>query len=132
MNAYAGPALISLLTTLLLFGCAWYVGSMRARHQIAAPAVSGHPQFDIAFRIHANTVENTLLFLPVLWVCALWFSVLWANVLGALWLAGRLWYAVAYARNPKKRGGGFGLSMAAYGLLGLTGGWGVARALLAG
>lgn len=130
MNAYAGPALITLATALLLFGCAAYVGTQRARHRIPAPQVSGHPQFDIAFRIHANTLENTVIFLPVLWVCAIWTGALWATVLGALWLAGRLWYAFAYARNPRTRGGGFGLSMGAFGVLGLAGAWGVARALL--
>jgi glutathione S-transferase len=58
-----------------------------------------------------NTLENTRLFLPVLWVFAVNLSSDWATVLGALWLAGRIWYALAYARDPKTRGSGFLLSM---------------------
>jgi glutathione S-transferase len=132
LSDYAGPALVTLATSLLLFGCAAYVGLMRGRHRVHAPAISGHPQFDIAFRIHANTVENAVLFLPALWVCALFFSARWAAALGAVWLAARVWYAFAYAADPKTRSGGFGLSMLAFGALGLSGAWGALRALLAG
>jgi len=128
----AGPALVTLATALLLFGCAAYVGRCRALYKIAAPAVSGHPQFEIAYRIQMNTVENAVAFLPVLWVFALSASTRWATLLGAAWLAGRIWYAFAYAADPDRRGGGFLLSMAAFGALGLGGTYGVLRALLAG
>ena len=33
------PALITLATLLLLFGCAWLVGAARARHKVRAPAL---------------------------------------------------------------------------------------------
>jgi hypothetical protein len=52
-------------------------------------------------------------------------------MLGGVWLAGRVWYALAYARDPKTRGRGFLLSMLAFGALGLGGAWGVLRGLLA-
>jgi glutathione S-transferase len=127
-----GPALVTLATALLLFLCAAYVGVCRSKYKVDAPATSGHPQFEIAYRIQMNTVENAVAFLPVLWVCALGLSTLWATVLGGIWLAGRVWYALAYARAPKTRGGGFALSMAAFGALGLGGAFGVLRALFAG
>lgn len=127
-----GPALITLATALLLFACAWYVGACRAHYKIAAPATTGHPQFDIAFRIQMNTLENAVAFLPVLWVFALSLSPLWATVLGTAWLIGRVWYAIAYARAPRSRGGGFMLSMLAFGTLGLGGAWGVLRTLPGG
>lgn len=130
MNLHLGPALVTLATALLLFGCAAYVGRCRIRFAIRAPATSGHPQFEIAYRIQMNTIENTLAFLPVLWVFAVHLSSLWASVLGGLWLAGRVWYALAYARDPKTRGRGFLLSMLAFGALGLGGAWGVLRGLL--
>jgi glutathione S-transferase len=127
-----GPALVTLATALLLFLCAAYVGVCRSKYKVDAPATSGHPQFEIAYRIQMNTVENAVAFLPVLWVFALGLSALWATVLGGIWLAGRVWYALAYARAPKTRGGGFALSMAAFGALGLGGAFGVLRALFAG
>ncbi|WP_313952266.1 MAPEG family protein [Accumulibacter sp.] len=129
MTAYPGPALLSLASSLLLFACTAYVGRCRIKFAIKAPAISGHPQFEIAYRIQMNTLENTVAFLPVLWVCALTFSSLWATVLGGGWLAGRVWYALAYARDPATRGGGFGLSMLCFGALGLAGAWGVLSGL---
>ena len=131
MNAYPGPALVTLATALLLFACAAYVGRCRIKFGIQAPATSGHPQFEIAYRIQMNTLENTVAFLPVLWVFAFYLSSLWATVLGGAWLLGRVWYALAYARDPKTRGKGFLVSMLAFGALALGGAWGVLRGLLA-
>ncbi len=127
MNAYPGPSLVTLATALLLFGCAAYVGRCRIRFAIQAPATSGHPQFEIAYRIQMNTLENTVAFLPVLWVFAVNLSSLWASVLGTLWVLARVCYAVAYARDPKKRGSAFLVSMLAFAALGLGGAWGVLR-----
>lgn len=130
MNAYPGPAAVTLATALLLFACAAYVGRCRIRFGIQAPATTGHPQFEIAYRIQMNTLESTVAFLPVLWVSALSLSSFWATLLGGVWLGGRVWYALAYARDPKKRSGGFLLSMLAFGALGLGGAWGVLRGLI--
>jgi len=130
MIAYPGPALVTLATSLLLFACAAYVGRCRIRFGIKAPATSGHPQFEIAYRIQANTVENSVAFLPVLWVFAVSVSSLWATVLGALWLAARVWYAIAYARDPQTRGAGFLLSMLCFGALGIGGAGGIVVGLL--
>ena len=130
MNTYPGPALLTLASSLLLFLCAAYVGRCRLRFGIKAPATSGHPQFEIAYRIQMNTLENTVAFLPVLWVFALYLSVFWATILGGVWLAGRVWYALAYARDPATRGRGFVLSMLAFSALALGGAWGVVRGML--
>ncbi len=126
-----GPALVTLATLVLLFGCAWHVGRMRVKHKIAPPATSGALPVEIALRIQANTVENTVLMLPALWLAALFFSPLWATIAGAVWLAARGWYAVGYATDPKKRGGGFAGGMAAWGALMLMALIGVVRAALA-
>ncbi|MCP5228324.1 MAPEG family protein [Accumulibacter sp.] len=130
MTAYPGPTLVTLGTSLLLFACTAYVGRCRIKFGIKAPAVSGHPQFDIAYRIQSNTLENSVAFLPVLWVFALNLSSQWATVFGAGWLAARVWYALAYARQPQARAGGFVLSMLCFAALGLGGAWGVLRGLL--
>ncbi len=130
MNAYPGPTLVTLANSLLLFACAAYVGRCRIRFGIRAPATAGHPQFEIAYRIQMNTLENTVSFLPVLWVFALNLSSPWATALGGLWLTGRIWYALAYARDPATRGKGFLLSLLSFGALGLGGAFGVLRGLL--
>lgn len=131
MNALFGPTLVTLGNVLLLFCCAAYVGRCRLRFGVKAPATTGHPEFEVAYRIQMNTLENTVLFLPVLWICALYLSTVWATVLGVSWLLGRVWYAFAYAREPRTRGGGFLLAMISFGGLGLGGAWGVLRGMLA-
>lgn len=135
MNTFVlptGPALATLATVLLLFLTAANVGRARGKYRVAAPATSGHPQFDIAFRIQMNTIEGAMMFLPALWICALAFSASWATALAGLWLVGRVWYALAYTRSPKTRGGGFLVSMLAFGALAVLGSIGVLRAAVGG
>jgi len=109
------PSLITWLTLLLLFGVGANVGRARTRFGVAAPATAGHPEFERYYRVQMNTTENTLAFLPALWLAAWYWNPGWASICGAIWLAGRVWYARAYVRDPARRSGGFGLSM-----LGLT------------
>ena len=110
-------ALISLLSLLL---CLWFsiaVSRARGTYKIAAPAMTGNPDFERVARVHANTLENLVPFLVALWLCALLFSPLVAVVLGFVWLIARIWYALAYYSDAAKRGPGFGLSAVATVLL---------------
>lgn len=125
--AHHGTALITLATSLLLFVCAAYVGRCRVRFGIKAPATTGHMQFEIAYRIQMNTIENVVIFLPVLWVFAVHVSELWATLLGSFWLVGRIWYALAYAREPRSRGAGFLLGMLSFGVLAVGAAWTLVR-----
>jgi len=126
------PALVTLAALTLCFVTAAIVGRARGRYGVAAPATAGHEMFERAFRVQMNTLESAVIFFPALWLCALFFGPLTASALGALWLLGRIWYAAAYLREPKTRGGGFALAFAAWGGLMVASTWGVLRALLAG
>lgn len=131
MNLLLLPAGITLLNLLLLFGCAWNVGRARAAYNVKAPATTGHDMFERHYRVQANTVENTVIFLPALWLAAWLASAPWAAAAGGVWLAGRVWYALAYAADPAKRGGGFTLAFVAWAALMAMAAWGVLRGLLA-
>lgn len=126
------PAVVVLLTVLLQGGAAFAVAKARALHGIKAPATTGHPGFERAFRAQMNTLEATLMFLPSLWLAATYGAPLWAGVAGLVWVAGRVWYVVAYLRDPAKREGGF--AVGAIGLLATLGigTFGLCRALLLG
>ena len=126
------PALVTLLTVLLLFGTAWAVGRARGKYAIKAPAVSGHPAFERAYRVQMNTLEQTVMFLPTLWLAAHYGFSGWAGIAGLVWLVGRTWYAVAYLKNPAKRGPGFGLGMLGWAALLVMACIGVVRALTIG
>jgi glutathione S-transferase len=104
------PALITLLTMVLLFAVSFQVGRARGIYKIPAPATTGNPDFERIFRVQMNTNESVLMFLPALWLFAIYTSATWAGVLGAIWLAGRIWYAIGYTSAANKRGGGFGVS----------------------
>jgi len=130
MSTLAVPAIVTLCTVALLFACAAYVVWARAKYAVAAPATSGHPQFEVAYRIHMNTLENAVAFLPALWLCALFLNPNWAGSVGTVWLGARVWYALAYARNPKGRSRGFTLSVVAAVALAVGGGVGVLRSAL--
>lgn len=119
------PALITLATLSLLFGCVWYVGAARGRYRINAPATTGPEGFERAFRVQMNTLENVVIFLPAMWLAAIYFSPRIAAVIGAVWVVARVWYAVAYARNPKSRGTPFVVAFLAWGALMILAGWGV-------
>jgi len=88
-------ALVTLLICLLLFGTAANVGRARVRYGIKAPAVAGHEMFERAYRIQMNTLENTVLVLPTLWLFAGFMGDRGAAMLGAVWLVARVWYAIA-------------------------------------
>jgi hypothetical protein len=126
------PALVTLLAVLLLFGTIFAVGRARWVYGIRAPATSGHPAFERAFRVQMNTLEAALLFLPTLWLAARYGFAFWAGLAGLVWLAGRTWYALAYVQEAARRGGGFLVGMLAWAATLLMALAGVGHAVLAG
>lgn len=124
-------ALVTLLAVLLMLGCAIAVGMARGRHGVHAPATTGHPDFERVFRVQMNTLEASVMFLPALWLAGAYGDPRWAAGFGALWLAGRVLYAVTYIADAQRRGPGFGIAFLALSALLVQGGWGVATALLA-
>jgi len=126
------PAVVVLLTVLLQFGTIWAVGHAREKYGIKAPAISGHPAFERAWRVQMNTLEYTVLFLPSLWLAVQYGFPLWGSLAGLVWVVGRVWYAVAYLKDPTKRGPAFLLSSAGWALTLLLGVVGLVRAMLVG
>ena len=46
------------------------VGRARAKYGVLAPAMTGHPDFERANRVHMNTLENLIIFIPAVWIFA--------------------------------------------------------------
>ena len=126
------PALVTLLTVLLLLGTMIVVGRARGKYGIKAPAVSGHPMFERAYRVQMNTLEQTVMFLPTLWLAANYGFSGWAGVAGLVWIIGRAWYAVGYLQDAAKRGSGFMVGMLGWAALLVMACIGVGRAMLIG
>ena len=122
-------ALITLLAIAVMFWTALNVGRARATYDVKAPATSGHEMFDRAYRVQMNTLESALMMLPALWVYAAIIGDTGAAVMGLTWVAGRIWSALAYQKDPAKRGGGFSLALLAIAGLWAGGLWGVVKVL---
>jgi uncharacterized membrane protein YecN with MAPEG domain len=97
------------------------VGQARAKYGVAAPAVTGNPIFERYHRVHQNTLENLIIFLPGLWLFATYVSELIAAVLGIVFILGRAVYARLYVQDPPRRSVGVMMSFP-IGLLLLIGG----------
>lgn len=83
------------------------VGRARARFGIAAPATTGHPVFERVFRVHVNTLEQLILFMPSMWICAYYWNPVWTAAIGVVFIIGRAVYARSYIQEPKSRSFGF-------------------------
>jgi len=127
MHDFRWPALVTLGVLVLLFVLAGRVGWARGKYKIDAPATTGDPAFERVFRVQMNTLENTVKFLPALWLFAVFVSEVWAAGLGAAWIATRIWYAVAYEQEAGKRGAPFGISELVFAILFFGAAWGVVK-----
>ena len=124
-------SLATLIVVALMFWTSIIVGKARVKYDIKAPATSGHEMFERAYRVQMNTLESAMLLLPSMWMYASLIGDLGAGVSGAIWVAGRVWYALAYQQDPAKLGPGFGISFLA--IAGMWAGslWAVIQLLLA-
>lgn len=102
--------IIIVLALLQFIGFGAIVGWARAKHQVAAPATTGPAEFERIFRVHMNTLEQLVVFVPAIWLFAQLVSPRWAFILGAVYLGGRFIYFFSYVRNPKSRSLGFALT----------------------
>lgn len=96
-------ALVTALALVQFFYFGYAVSMARMRHGIEAPATTGHPDFDRNFRIHQNTLEQLIVFLPALWIFGWYVHGLIAALLGLVFIAGRHLYRARYLEDPEKR-----------------------------
>ena len=59
-------AIVTILAVLQVFWFAFQVGQQRVKHGVKAPACAGDPEFERAFRVHQNTIEQLVLVVPFL------------------------------------------------------------------
>jgi uncharacterized membrane protein YecN with MAPEG domain len=91
-----------------LFGI--QVGSLRAKYNVVAPSQTGHEQFERMNRVHLNTLEQLVLFIPALWIHAFYANPLWGAVIGLVFIVGRFIYRAEYLKDPASRSLGFAMT----------------------
>jgi glutathione S-transferase len=112
MQTHAYVAIVTLLSLLAYFWMIMRVGGARRTSGIAAPAMTGDPVLERHIRVQANTLEWLPIFLPSLWLFALFWKPedptgIITAAIGAIWILGRVLYALGYVADPKKRELGF-------------------------
>ena len=106
----------TLVVMLALLEYIWFTGrtgARRGKYDIEAPATSGNPDFEKAFRVQQNTMEQLVIFIPATYAFAWYVNALWVLVPGALFIVGRLLYSSAYLSDPKKRAPGMIMTLLA-------------------
>jgi glutathione S-transferase len=99
------------LALLQFFIFSAFVARARVKAGIEAPAMSGDTVFERYVRVHYNTMEQLVMFVPGMWLFGTYISTTAASVLGLIFLVGRVIYFRAYVAEPASRGPGFGLSV---------------------
>jgi uncharacterized membrane protein YecN with MAPEG domain len=124
---------VAFVTALALFEYAVFgmlVGWARGKYKVAAPATTGHPIFERYFRVHQNTLEQLVGFLPAMWLFATYVNPTWAAWLGLAFVVGRVVYLVGYVADPAKREIGFAFTVLPALILLVGALWGAGKALI--
>ena len=100
-------AIVTGIMLLQLFVFSFQVGKAREATDTPAPSMSGPPEFERAFRVHQNTVEQLIIVLPAMWMFAQYVRADVAAGLGLVFVIGRQIYRGSYMADPSKRTLGF-------------------------
>ena len=109
--------IVTLLALLEYFVLGFMVGRARETYGVQAPATTGNPDFERYFRVHANTLEALIVFIPALWIFSLAVNYHIGVALGLLFVIARIVYARGYLSAASKRSTGAIATAAINGIL---------------
>lgn len=119
---------VAFVTLLLLAQYLFFIamtGKARDELGIKAPATTGDEVFERILRVQLNTLEQLMVTLPALWICAHYFNASFAGIMGLVFFAGRVIYRKAYIADPGTRSTGMILGFLANVLLLISAAFGV-------
>jgi glutathione S-transferase len=105
-GTYHELAMITVLALVEYSVLGTMVGRARQKYGVEAPATTGNPDFERYFRVHENTLESLMVFLPAVWIFSLTVNYHFGVALGALFLIARIIYASGYISAAAKRAPG--------------------------
>ena len=106
-------AIVSVLTLMEYMAFGILVGRARGEHGVKAPAITGNPVFERYMRVHQNTLEQLVVFLPSMWLFGWYVHAPSAALLGLVFLVGRVIYLRGYVEEPSKRSTGVAITAVA-------------------
>lgn len=92
-----------ILNILLIFVFSIWVGRCRKKYHSPAPALGENIKLQIANRIHYNSLELFILFLPLFIIFAAFYEDFYGAVVGFAFLIARVIFALGYWKNPPYR-----------------------------
>ena len=101
-----GLEIVTLLALLEYSILGVMVGRARQTYGIVAPATTGNPDFERYNRVHVNTLEALIVFLPAVWIFSLSVNYHTGVLLGLLFVIARIVYAAGYISAASKRSTG--------------------------
>lgn len=102
-------SIVVLVNCLLLIQYTFFsmrAGIARGKGKVEAPATTGDEHYERNLRVQINTLEQLVVTLPAMWVCAVYFRADVASALGFIFLIGRFIYSAAYIKAPATRAPG--------------------------
>jgi len=103
MEPYAISALVTVFSSLFTFYLAFNTGMTRMKHKEPPYEAMKSKEVMIANRAHMNCVEASVVYLPLLWVATVFGPTVIASWIGVIWFVSRVWYALGYLKDPKRR-----------------------------
>jgi len=103
MYGYHELGIVTLLALLEYSILGVMVGQARQRYGVEAPATTGNPDFERYFRVHVNTLEALIVFVPAVWIFSLGVNYHFGVALGLLFVVARIIYATGYLSAAAKR-----------------------------
>jgi glutathione S-transferase len=101
------PAVVTILALVEYMVFTFRAGFSRSKFGVVAPATSGNPEWERLFRVQQNTLEQLIVFIPVLWIFSYFVSPFYGAAIGCVLLVGRILYSLAYVKEPSTRAIGF-------------------------
>jgi len=109
----AWVTIVAMLALLEYFFFSIKVGQARGKYGVKAPATTGNEHFERYNRVHQNTLEQLIMFIPGLFAFANFVSPNWGAIIGVVFIVGRGLYFNLYIGDPDKRGPGVLVSLLA-------------------
>ena len=103
MENFIYPGLLSSVALLVYYFTLLQAGLARAKYDIKAPSHDGPEEYVRKVRVHHNTIEHLVLFLPGLWLFSFAVDPIWAFIIGIVWPIGRIKYALDYYKDAEKK-----------------------------
>ena len=109
-----------LLILLALAQFTWFtarVGATRGKYGVSAPKTTGNETWERLYRVQQNTMEQLVLFVPLMLAFNFYVSARWCLLPGLMFLVGRQLYSYEYVSKPGSRTPGMAMTLLANGIL---------------